>query len=95
MLDPNTYRVVNNMGYAIWISGTAIAALLVLGTALLSLKGEILPKWLAWLSLVVAATMLVSFFFIPFLIFLGWVLVVSLVLIWKPAEGTVPPSAIG
>jgi hypothetical protein len=36
-----------------------------------------LPKWIAWLSFPVALTMLVAFFFIPFLIMLGWILVVS------------------
>ena len=85
VLDPNTYRVINNMGYVIWISGTAIAALLVFATALSSLKGQIVPKWIGWLSFVVGATMLVSVFFVPFLIWLGWMLVVSIVLIWKPA----------
>jgi hypothetical protein len=30
------------------------------------------PKWLAWLSFVVALTMLVAFVFVPFLIVLGW-----------------------
>jgi hypothetical protein len=90
VVDPNTYRLIDNMGYAIWFSGTTVAALLVFATALLSLKGQIVPTWLAWLSLVVAATMLVSFMFIPFLIFLGWVLVVSLVLVFRkptPAPG--------
>jgi hypothetical protein len=35
------------------------------------------------LSFAVAATMLVAFLFIPILIFLGWVLVVSFFLVWK------------
>jgi hypothetical protein len=52
----------------------------------------VVPKWLAWLGFIVAATMLVAFFFIPFLIFLGWVLVVSAVLIWR--ERVVVPSSV-
>jgi hypothetical protein len=36
--------------------------------------------------------MLVAFFFLPFLIFLGWVLVVSALLIWR--ERVVVPSAV-
>lgn len=91
-VDPNTYRVINDMGYAIFVSGTTVALLVVVATALHSLKGQIVPKWIAWLSFVVAATMLVSFFFIPFLIFLGWVLVVSVVLIWKPADAAAPAA---
>ena len=90
VVDPNTFRLIDVVGYAIFVSGTTVALLVVVATALVSLKGQIVPKWLAWLSFVVAATMLVSFFFIPFLIFLGLVLVVSVVLIWKPAESAAP-----
>ena len=85
-LDANTFRLISDAGYMVWFSATTIAATTVGATALLSLKEQIVPKWIAWLSLVVAATMLVAFFFIPFLIFLGWVLVVSIVLIWKGGE---------
>jgi hypothetical protein len=94
VLDPNTFRVIDNLGYGIWTSGTTMAALLVFATALSSLKGQIVPKWLAWLSVVVAASMLFAVFFLPFLVFLGWVLVVSLWMIWKPAE-TAAPAATG
>jgi hypothetical protein len=66
--------------------------LVVLCTALVSLRTGLLPKWLTWLSFLVALTMVVSFVFLPFLIFLGWMLVVSIVLIWKPA-GTAAPVA--
>jgi hypothetical protein len=82
-LNANTFRILNDLGYGVWFSATTIAAVTVVSTAVLSLRTGLLPKWLAWLSFVVAATMLVAFFFIPFLIFLGWVLVVSLILLWK------------
>jgi hypothetical protein len=49
----------------------------------LSLRSGLLPKWVAWLSFPVALTLLVAFFFIPFLILLGWILVVSLALILR------------
>jgi hypothetical protein len=82
-LDPNTFRIINDMGFDFWFGGTTIALVTVVATALLSLRAGPLPKWLAWLSFVVAATMLVSFVFIPIMIWLGWVLVVSIVLVWK------------
>jgi hypothetical protein len=87
VLDPNTARLVDNMGYPLWVSGTAIASLVVFATALASLRSQIVHKWLAWLSILVAATMLFSVVFIPFLIWMGWMLVVSLWMIWKP-EGS-------
>ncbi len=92
-LDANTFRILNDLGYTLWFGGTTIAAVTVIATALLSLRAGPLPKWLAWLSFLVALTMLVAFVFIPILIWLGWVLVVSIVLIWKhdtPADA--PPT---
>jgi hypothetical protein len=86
-LDPNTYRIINNFGYGVWFSATTISAVTVVATSILALRTGLLPRWIAWLSFVVAATMLVAFFFVPFLIFLGWTLVVSLVLIWRSGKG--------
>jgi hypothetical protein len=84
-LDPNTYRLLNDIGYGIWFSGTTIMAILVVATAILARRTGLLPKWLVWLSYPVALTMLVAFFFIPFLIMLGWILVVSVTLIVRPS----------
>jgi hypothetical protein len=92
VVDPDMDRLLGNLGYALWFAGTTIALLVVLCTALVSLRTGLLPKWLTWLSFLVALTMVVSFVFLPFLIFLGWMLVVSIVLIWKPA-GTEAPVA--
>ena len=87
VVDPNMDRLFGNFGYALWFAGTTIALLVVLCAALVGLRGELIPKWLAWVSVLVAITMLASFAFIPFLIWLGWVLVVSLMwLFWKPAR---------
>jgi hypothetical protein len=82
-LDPDTFRLLNDLGYSLWFGGTTIAAVTVAATAVLSRRTGLLPQWLTWLSFAVAATLLVAFLFIPILIFLGWVLVVSLVLVWK------------
>jgi hypothetical protein len=84
-LDPNTWRLLNDLGYTLWFGGTTIAAVTVVATALLSWRTGLLPRWLTWLSFVVAVTLLVAFLFIPILIFFGWVLVVSIVLVWRQA----------
>jgi len=92
VFDANMFRMTQSVGYAVWFSATTIAAVAVVATAIVSLRfGGVLPKWIAWLSFVLAATMLVAFFFVPFLIFLGWTLVVSLVLIWR-SEQAVPAA---
>src|SRR5262249_31465144 len=86
-LAAQTYRLVNDMGYALWFGRATIAIVTVVATAVLALRTGLLPKWLALLSFVVAATLLVAFMFFPILIFLGWALVVSGVLAWGGAPG--------
>jgi hypothetical protein len=94
VVDPNMERLFGVFGYALWFGGTTIALLVVLCTALVGLRGQLIPKWLAWVSILVAILMLASFAFIPFLIWLGWVLVVSLVwLFWKPAPEAPAPAS--
>lgn len=85
-LDPNTFRLLNDLGYVLWFGGTTIAVVTVVATAIVSARTGLLPKWLTWLSFAVGATLLVAFLFFPILIFLGWVLVVSVVLMLKGAE---------
>jgi hypothetical protein len=93
-LDPDTFRLLNDVGYTLWFGGTTVAAVTVAATAVLSMRTGLLPKWLTWLSFVVAASMLVAFFFVPILIFLGWVLVVSLALLWRRSGfGEASPAA--
>jgi hypothetical protein len=91
-LDPDTFRLLNDLGYTLWFGGTTIAAVTVVATAVLSRRTGLLPRWLTWLSFAVAATLLVAFLFIPILIFLGWVLVVSLVLAWQGASEPAHPA---
>lgn len=90
-LDPNTFRILQDTGYAVWFSGTTVAAITVTATAVVSLRTGLLPRWIAWLSFPVALTMLVAFFFIPFLIMCGWILVVSAAFILRKE---VPPAAV-
>jgi hypothetical protein len=94
-LNPDTYRIINDMGYGIFFSATTFALITVVATSLLGLSAGVVPRWLAWLGLVVAATLLVSFLFLPFLIFLGWLLVVSVVFLMRDgvvAERSPPPA---
>jgi hypothetical protein len=79
--DPNLYRALSDAGYALWFGGTTIALGVVVATGIVALRTGLLPRWLAWLSFPVALTMLVSFFFVPFLIMCGWILVVGVTLI--------------
>lgn len=79
-VDPNTERLVSEMAYLFWVTGMYAAIPVVLGTSLLALRTGVLPKWLGWLGLPVAVSLLGALGGFPFFLFLGWVLLVSIVL---------------
>lgn len=64
-LDPNTFRLVDDLAHVVWLSGTTIASGLIAATALVALRSGLPPKWVAWLSLVAAARLLGSFLLRP------------------------------
>jgi hypothetical protein len=80
-VDPDSARLVAEMGYLIWVFGTVVALLLVLATSLVGLRTDLVPRWFAWLGLVGAATMLLTVLFVGFLVFLVWLLVASILLL--------------
>ena len=94
-LDANTAEVFNDAGYLCIVAGVMVASILVIAVSTAALRTGALPSWLGWLGLVVAVAMLFAVFFFPILVFLAWVLVVSLVMVvaaWR-VTGAVPPAA--
>ena len=94
VLDPNTYRIINDMGYSIWIGAVIVSAVLVWATSAIALRSGVLPKWFAWLGVLVGILQLFAIFWIPVFIFWGWVLITSLLLLFRRAPaGTPQPAA--
>ena len=93
-LDPNTFRLLTDLGYAIWIGAVIVAALLVWATSAIALRSGLLPKWFAWLGVLAGILQLFAIFFIPVFIFWGWILITSLFLAFRRAPAaTAPPPA--
>jgi hypothetical protein len=95
-LDGNTAELFNDAGYMLFVSGVMVAAIMVLSVSMSALRTGALPAWLGWAGLVVAVTMLFSIIFFPILIFLAWVLVVSLVMVvaaWRVSGAAAPPTS--
>jgi hypothetical protein len=93
-LDPNTAEIFSDAGYFVLVAGGMIASIVVLATSMAALRTGVLPSWLGWVGLIVAVVMLFSVFFVPLLVFLAWVLAVSLVMVvaaWR-VRGTPPPT---
>jgi hypothetical protein len=95
-LDPNTAEMFNDAGYLLLVGGVMVAAIMVLSASTAALRTGILPAWLGWAGLLVAVSMLFAVIFVPILVFVAWVLVVSLVMLvaaWRVRGGATPPPA--
>lgn len=96
-LDPNTAEMFNDAGYLLLVGGVMVAAVMVLSASTAALRTGVLPAWLGWIGLIVAVAMLFAVIFVPILVFVGWVLVVSLVMLvaaWRVRGGTAPPPPV-
>ena len=96
-LDPNTAEMFNDAGYLLLVAGVMVAAVMVLSASTAALRSGVLPAWLGWIGLVIAVAMLFAVTFVPILVFVGWVLVVSLVMTvaaWRVRGGTAPPPPV-
>ena len=89
-LDPNTFRLVNDLGYVVWVGAVIVAALLVWATSAIALRSGLLPKWFAWLGVLAGILQLLAIFFVPVFIFWGWILITSLLLVFRSATARTP-----
>ncbi len=91
-LDPNSYRLVNDLGYAVWVGAVVVAAVLVWGASAVALRSGLFPKWFAWLGVLAGILQLFAIFFLPAFIFWGWVVIASLLLVFRSATARTPES---
>lgn len=98
-LDANTAQMFQDVGWFLIVAAVMTASIVVLSASTAALRTGVLPTWLGWSGLVVGVLMLFAFFWIPMLIFLAWVLVLSLVMViapWRvrgPAQSVTPTAA--
>ena len=81
-LDPNTYRLIDDMGYAFWVGGIMVGAIVVWATSLAS--AAVLPVWFTRAGLVVGVIMLFAVFWFPGLLYGLWIIVASVLLAREP-----------
>ena len=91
-LDPNTYRLVNDLGYSVVVVAVIVAAILVWATSAVALRSGLLPKWFAWLGVLAGILQLFAIFFIPLFIFMGWILITSFLLLRTTARTPTPAA---
>jgi hypothetical protein len=87
-------KVLPQMAWMILLLGAGFAGLLlVLITSILSLQTGVLPRWLAWLGIVVAIALPFDVIYISIGPFLLWVLVASIVLLLRRETATATATA--
>jgi hypothetical protein len=92
--DPDFVKVLPQMAWMILLLGAGFAGLLlVLTTSILSLRTGVLPRWLAWLGIVVAIALPVDVIYISIGPFLLWALVASIVLLLRRDTATATAAA--
>jgi hypothetical protein len=79
-LDPDTRRMIEDVGLLLFASGTIAAIVLVVAVSVAALRHRVLPRWLGWAGLPAAALMPLGVVFLGFLAFAVWVLAASVAL---------------
>jgi hypothetical protein len=80
--NPDLVTVLPSLGGLLLLLGGGFAGILLLAaTSILIFRTGVLPRWLAWLGMLVAASLVVDVTYVNILPFVGWVGVVSIVLL--------------
>jgi hypothetical protein len=94
-INPELMRVLPDLGYPLLLLGGMFAAIAMIDAAsVLIVRTAVLPKWIGWYGFVAAVGLLFSAFFIPVILFVLWVLFVSIALLRRSGvEFTEPRPA--
>jgi hypothetical protein len=92
-LEPAAAQALNEVGTAFFVGAEFSAVVLLVATALVALRTAVLPRWLAWVSLLLALWLLIApIGWLGLIVgFPLWILVVS-VLLYGRAETLATPS---
>jgi uncharacterized membrane protein SirB2 len=94
--DADIVRVLPQLGSLLLLLGGGFSGILVLlATSALIFRTGVFARWLAWLGIVIAPTLVIDVTYMNILPFVGWVLVASIVLFVRreTATAAAPESA--
>jgi hypothetical protein len=87
-LDPDARRLVEDIGFLLFVSGALAAILLVVAVSLATIRHRLLPRWLGWAGFPAAALLPLAIGFIGFLVLAVWMLAVSAALALRRTSAT-------
>jgi hypothetical protein len=80
------YAFATDAGYFLWVGAVVLGALVVWATSAVAFKTGMLPRWFAWVGVIVGVICLFAIFFFPAFVYWAWILVASLLLL-RPRAG--------
>jgi hypothetical protein len=75
------YAFSSDAGYLLWVGAVVLGALVVWATSAVAFRTGLLPRWFAWVGVVVGVICLFAVFFVPAFVYWAWILVASLLLL--------------
>jgi hypothetical protein len=88
-LDPVMYDVVEGIGFTSINLALIAEAVMIVAASLVILRWGGLPRWFAWVGLVVALALILNvLYFFGLFVWPAWVLLASVVLLLRPVAGT-------
>jgi len=83
-LDPNTFRLLNVVGFLAFIAAFMLGSAFAFAIGVVAWRTGILPRWLAAASFLGGLGGLLSGLFIPIVVYVAWILVLSGYLAFRP-----------
>lgn len=94
-LDPELVKVLDSISFWLLSQGAMAGGVMVGAASVLALRTRLLPRWFGWAGLVVAglAFLAVPLFLVPIVLVAAWILVVSVLMLRRPAQSAEPSTA--
>lgn len=84
-LDPNTFRLLNVVGFLAFFAAFTLGSAFAFAIGIVAWQTGILPRWLAVASFLGGLGGLLSGLFIPIVVYVAWILLLSVYLAFRPA----------
>ena len=89
-VDPNLYRLTNDLGYEFWVLCGVGGALFVWSTMAGVFRTALLTRWFGWVSAFAGLCALASVVFLPMFVYWLWVVIASILLVRTPTATAAP-----
>jgi uncharacterized membrane protein len=83
-IDPNLYRLTQDLGFLFWLASGVFGAIAIFATSAAAFAGALFPRWFGWLGVVCGILALGTFFFVPVFAYWLWILIAGVILLRRP-----------